>query len=211
MRRRGPGPTRDQAWSSFAQILQKLVELTPGALAAAFVDSGGETVDYAGSLEPFDIRLAAAHMQIELRRTSALLSSSIGQVQQMVVLARKRSYLARDVPDHYLLVMVLERMAAFSVSERALKQAAFDFRTEAGWEPPAGTERWIHMQVRPSARDQKRPEFVLLSGTWHEIQVIGGVVGLAKGERGYRVRTSAGEEITLVRERGGNWYSDSTN
>ena len=44
---------------------------------------------------------------------------------------------------------------------------------------------------------------------WHEVQVIGRVAGLLRGERGYRVRTEDGAEMTLVRERLGRWYADT--
>ena len=62
---------------------------------------------------------------------------------------------------------------------------------------------------KPSPADRRRPRRVFLGGTWEDLEVMGAVVGLGRGERGYRVRTSSGEELTLVRERLGRWYADT--
>jgi hypothetical protein len=34
------------------------------------------------------------------------------------------------------------------------------------------------------------------------------VMGLPRGERGFRVRTATGGELTVVREAGNTWYAD---
>ncbi|MEO8876512.1 MAG: hypothetical protein ABI461_13060, partial [Polyangiaceae bacterium] len=57
-------PVRDMDASPFASILGALIERIPGAFAVGLVDREGETVDYAGQVTPFDIKVAAAHFQI---------------------------------------------------------------------------------------------------------------------------------------------------
>ncbi len=64
--RSDPPPPRDQETTSFTDILRRLLRATSGARAAALVDFEGETVDYAGVLDPFELRIAAAHWQIVL-------------------------------------------------------------------------------------------------------------------------------------------------
>jgi hypothetical protein len=59
MKRQGTLAVRDQAVSEFSGTLMRLCDAT-AAFGAALVDAEGETVDYAGSLSPFEIRVAAA-------------------------------------------------------------------------------------------------------------------------------------------------------
>ncbi len=200
---------RDQGRSAFSQILQNLLEATPGALGAALVDGTGEAVDYAGPLEPFDIKVAAAHMQLELRKASVALIAWSGPIRELVVRATGRAYAVRALPDGYYLIVVLGRCAGFGISPRAISQAEFDLRAEAGWRPPRGAERWVHARVEPSSEDRRRPKRVHLWGEWFDVEVIGTIMGLKRGERGYRVRTPRGAELTLVRERLGRWYADA--
>ena len=63
-----PGHARDgQKRTGFTACLETLVETSAGCLGAVLVDGEGETVDYAGRLAPYDVKLAAAHFQIVLR------------------------------------------------------------------------------------------------------------------------------------------------
>jgi len=200
---------RDQDWSTFTRILQNFLEATPGALGAVLVDDYGEAVDFAGPLDAFDVKVAGAHMQLELRKAGDGIPESWGPVQQVVVRASRRSYVARTLQEGYVLVVVMCRGAGYGISERAVAQVEFDLRAEGGWTPPKGVERWVHARVEPLSDDRRRPRRVQLDGAWHDLQVIGSVVGLARGERGYRVRLDTGVEFTLVRERLGRWYTDT--
>lgn len=208
MRRQRAPAKRDQDWSTFARILQNLIEATPGALGAVFVDGEGESVDYAGSLDAFDIRVAGAQLQLEFRKAREGLVGAFGELRQVTIRARSRSYVAHQLPEGYLLVMVMGRCAGFGVSPRAIAQAEFDLRAEGGWQPPKGQERWVHARVQATDYDRRRPGRVFLGESWHDVQVIGRVAGLMRGERGFRVRTEDGAEMTLVRERLGRWYAD---
>lgn len=201
-------PARDQEPTGFTQILQNIIDALPGAAAAALVDEWGECVDYAGVLAPFEIRIAAAHMQIELRNANEGLGSNLGLITAMTVCGQRRTFAAYHLIEDYFLVLVFTGGAPLRISQRALSQARYDMRVEGGWEPPPDMERWIHLHVDAKPHDRWRPRRVQLAGAWHEVDVIGAVVGLAEGERGFRVRTGSGAEMTLVRERLGHWYAD---
>ena len=53
-------PPRDQAESPFNVILEEFLDVVRFARGAAIVDFEGETVDYAGAVDPFELRVAAA-------------------------------------------------------------------------------------------------------------------------------------------------------
>ena len=57
-------------------------------------------------------------------------------------------------------------------------------------------------------RERLRPLRLLVDGTWHPVEVMGAVVGLAPRERGFLVRLPSGAEMLLIRERLGRWYAD---
>ncbi|HEY4118249.1 MAG TPA: hypothetical protein VGM56_10345 [Byssovorax sp.] len=217
--------TRDmQDGSAFSQILDDLVRLTPGAVAAALVDAEGETVDYAGYLEVFDVKIAAAHWQIALR---ALDEENITRPQQIVIRARAKSYVLRSIgPESYAVVLIVHKHAAFAVSERAMSDVDARLSREAGW-PVRRDSEWCSVEIETraettpprarasngekssrAAREELRPARMRVAGTWQPLEVMGCLVGLRAGERGYRVRLPTGVEMTLVRERFGRWFSD---
>lgn len=206
----GDAAPRDQKASGFAPILQRLLDAVPAMLAVALVDFEGETVDYAGVLEPFDTRIAAAHLQLELRHVTDRLAPHTGPVRNLIVRTMTRHFVVRPVAEGYALVMVLGRNSSFTVSERAVCQAEWELRTEAGWDTPCVAQHWVHARVEAEARDRWRPRRVLLGDQWQKLEVMGTVMGLAGGERGFRVRTENGVEMTLVRELQGQWFADVT-
>ena len=201
-------PERDQEPTGFTLILQNILDALPGAAGAALVDEWGECVDYAGVLGPFEIRVAAAHLEIELRKVNEGLQDRLGQVLSLTVCAHKRTYIAHAVLEGYILILVFTGGAPLRVSSRAIAQAEYDIRLEGGWAPPPDMERWVHLEVDARPHDRWRPRRVMLANEWQRVDVIGTVVGLAEGERGFRVQTERGAEMTLVRERLGHWYAD---
>lgn len=202
-------PPRDQEPSTFTTILERLLAATPGSLGAVLVDSEGEAVDYAGRLEPFELKVAAAHWQIalgEIREAAPML----GPMRQITVRARGRSYLVRSVQERYAVVVVLHRHAAFAVSERALQEADTRLSLEAGWPVPRHASRWFGVEVETGrrGRERKRPLRLRVANRWQPVEVVGAVVGLAPSERGFLVRLPSGAEMLLVRERLGRWFAD---
>lgn len=202
-RRRARRP-RDQAPSSFTTILEDLLRGIPGAHAAALVDFEGETIDYAGHLDPFDVKVTAAHWQIVLTEVAG---SRIGAPHQITVRAHRRSYIVRQLQPEYALVLVLHARAAFAASCRALQEAHARLCTEAGWSAPR-CSRWYGVDVETDASDRGRPARLRSASGWQPVEVMGSMVGLGPREKGFRVRLPSGAEMLLVRERMGRWFAD---
>lgn len=204
LRRRPQTPPRDQAPSSFTTILERLILATPSARGAALVDFEGETVDYAGSLDPFELKVAAATWQIAV---SEVCATSFSGFTQIVVRAARSSFVLRRVNDHYALVLVLHARAAFAVSDRALAEAETALASEAGWSR-RNRASWFSVSVQSEAGADHRPALMLVADTWQPVEVMGALVGLVDRERGYRVRLASGAEMMLIRERNGMWFCD---
>jgi hypothetical protein len=196
---------RDQQESAFTSILAGIVRRVPGARAAALVDFDGETVDYAGRLDPYTLKLAAAHWRIVLHQMEATGGPA---VRWLWARARGSSYLVNALPEGYALTLVLGRGAGFAGWRRAIASAAHDLASEAGWrwttDPPP---TWFPVRVETDSKG--RPLTLRCgSGGKRRVEVLGTVAGgLGRRERGWRVRFE-GVEATLVREPGGVWYAD---
>ena len=192
--------------TSFARILHDLIARLPGAYACALVDLGGETVDYAGVVRPFDVKVAAAHMRIILNDLDEF--GAIGKPRWLVLRGERRSFVARQLPDGYALVVMLRRRAGFTASARAYAACERALAAEAGWSPRGDGASWVAVGVQVDRRG--RPIVVDAGPTARAVlvEVFGAVVGLPRNEEGFRARTAAGGELTLVREAGNNWYAD---
>jgi hypothetical protein len=192
---------RDQHITPFAEILWELCDAT-GARCCALVDCEGETVDYGGDGDPFDIRILAAEWRLILQRLSE--APILGGTTEMTVRARFRSYAVSTLPEGYALVIELGRRAT-TVSERALGYAKRRLCLEAGFPPTISiVGDWTSIVVQEEPGHTRRPANVLLGDEKQEVTVIGRVQG--PSERGFRVRLSSGDERTLVREPFGHWY-----
>ncbi len=203
-----PGPpaqgTRDQHASAFASILSDLIARVPGASSAALVDSDGETVDYAGSGDPFALRVAAAHWRIVLDASRT--QPSLTTTRSLAVRAVRRSFVIQSLPDGYALVLLLSRGGGLAGSRRALAACAGMLAREAGWGRGSDAS-WCALEVVSDERN--RPCRIRLGGIARPVEVLGRLAsGLASRERGWRVRLDNGVEATLVREPGGFWYTD---
>jgi hypothetical protein len=193
-------------------ILTRLCD-DSGALAAALVDAEGETVDYAGILEPYDIKVMAAEWRIVLAVVEESPSVLFQRVSSMSVRAGGRSYFIEAMPDGYAIALRLPRYS-FHVSRRALTQAVRELGSEAGIElPEARTQlNWARVQVRtPDEQDQLRPDAIWLGDRWTPITILGRYQArdLLRSERGYLARLVTGAEVFLVREPFGVWFIDN--
>lgn len=187
--------------TSFAKILTDLITRLPGAFACALVDLGGETVDYAGLCEPFDVKVAAAHLRIVLNDLEEY--GMLGEPRWVVLRGARKSFVARRLPEGYALVVLLRRRAGFTASARAFAACERELSLEAGWDAP-NVPRWFPIDVEIDRRG--RPARV--GSPPVKVDVFGSVMGLARNERGFRVRTATGGELTVVREPGNTWYAD---
>jgi hypothetical protein len=93
---------------------------------------------------------------------------------------------------------------------------------EAGWKLPLDKRAWYPVLVetdgrgRPVSVRSETPVGVASAPiepaagptAAEPAEVLGLLTGLAVRERGFRVRTASGGELTLVREPGGRWYAD---
>jgi hypothetical protein len=206
---------RDTETSAFTPILEMLVERVSGAFAAILVDPQGETVDYTGRGDPFDLRIAAAELQLVLSGIGR--GGALGKARWLVVRGSRRSIAATALPEGYALGLLLRSRSAFAISPRALAACARALAEEAGWRAPElgeGVERsWFPVKVQSDFRG--RPARVVgLGGVRRgdarpvEVEILGALMGLSVLERGFRVRTSDGRELTLVREPRRRWYAD---
>ena len=204
---RAPAPAlaRDTDTTAFTTLLVDLIARVPGARAAALVDADGESVDYAGALSPFDVKVAAAHWRIVLGELDQV--EVLKGARAIVVRGRKKSFIVRALQDRYAVVVVLCRGAGFASSSRAFIVFERALQAEAGIGRGRHLGPWTPVSVRLGPRS--RPDLVSSgTGTPQELEVLGAVVGLGPRERGYRVRLATGIETTLVREPGGSWYAD---
>jgi hypothetical protein len=149
---------------------------------------------------PYDIRVAAAYLQISMRQLEDV--SVLGTPKFMIVRGAKRTVIARALPDAYVLGLLLRRRAGFNASQRAFSEAERALAREAGWRAPSG-RAWYTVEVKVDRRG--RPVRV---GPGIDVEVLGTMTGLSAREQGFRVRTAAGLELTLVREARSTWYAD---
>ena len=200
---------RDQAVTPFSSTLMRFCEGT-AALGAALVDSQGETVDYAGALEPFDIKVAAAEWRLVLDVTLRTRSFGWSETNQLVVRGQRHSFVVVPLSEGYALVAQLERHA-FDVSNRAVAEAVRELSREAGLEMPScwECERWARVEVMPCTNDPRRPQALWRDGRWQWLEILGrfSAGDLPERETGYRAQLEDGGDITIIRERLGVWYA----
>jgi hypothetical protein len=198
---------RDQRESAFAHILSVFVLGVRGARAAALVDSDGETVDYAGRVEPFALRLAAAQWRIVFDQADA--ESSIGRVAFVAVRAEEASYLVHALREGHALVVILAKNVDPSWRQ-PLEVCASALAEEAGWSADGARDPERTFPLTIVTNEEGRPAAIRVSGVSRPLEIIGTVVGgHDRGEAAWRVRFDTGMEATLVRESGGGWHADA--
>lgn len=203
-------PSRDTDATSFTSILDDLLASVPGAYACVLVDAQGESVDYAGRGDPFDVRVAGAYLQIAIEQVRRF--ALLGLPRWLVVRGTKVSAVVRALPEGYALAVLLRPRIGFSASERAFLACERALAKEAGW--PAPREKQWHAIVVETDR-RGRPVRIgqiekQIDKDLLDVEVLGAIVGLPTGERGYRVRTARGAEFTVVRETSRHWYADES-
>ena len=122
---------RDMERSAFADILSDIDGVCPGFLAAVFYDGEGETIDYHSYLEPFDTRLAAAHIGVvaasAARRFEAL---SLGQVEQIEIHAEYLDSVTVSMGDDLYLSVIVTSGHLNQLIYRKLIEVIRDIRKE---------------------------------------------------------------------------------
>ncbi len=215
MKRRRRGAARDQSDSPFSAILGRLCD-DSGALAAALVDAEGETVDYAGLLSPYEIKVAAAGWRIVFEVVRGARIPGFQHVGSVTVRAARRSFLIEALPDGYAIALCLPQHQ-FNVSRRALAQATRELATEAGLSvrKPRGQATWARVKVRippgPHQGRRARPDAIWLGESWSPITILGRYQArdLSRSELGFLARLASGAEVFLVREPLDVWFIDN--
>lgn len=199
---------RDMDASPFSAILGALIARIPGAYAAALVDAIGESVDYAGQVNPFDIKVAAATWCIVLRDFETV-PNLAGTRITLVMRGARQSVIARGLPENYAVIVLLKRRAGFAPSARALSACEHALAREANW-TLEDELAWFAVTVECDVR--RRPVNIVYGGLEEPVEVLGTVRSedfkLGPQERGFRVRLASGPEITIIREPGDYWYAE---
>jgi hypothetical protein len=205
-----PAAPREQIESRFSVILADLVARVPGARAAALVDHQGETVDYAGRLDAFSVRVAAAHMRIVLQDV-AQREGQAHAPTSIAVRTTRGGFAVYALPEGYAVALILSHRARLTGHVRAISAIGRILADEVGWPAPAGHEaQWYAVEVVSDALGRPRG-LRARGGLVEPLDAIGRFeTGLGWRQRGWRVRFSSGVEAMLVREPGGFWYADET-
>ena len=210
---RPPEAERDQEESVFTVILRKLRQALPMTLAASFVDTQGECIDYVSALDPFDAKVSGAHGQMLIQRLHA--ESSRLLLQEPFVLTAwsdERELWARRVTAEYFLVALLAPGGEADVVNRLLEEAAREFRIEVGAPSPSweAVVRGLDVRVRPAVGWLYAPTAFRDEDTWVTITDVLGrwlesEADAAPGDSlvCFRVRTEAGHELTLINHSAG--------
>ena len=197
---------RDTEATAFTTILSELIGRIPGARAAALVDRDGESVDYAGALSPFDVKIAAAHWQIVLGELEPV--KIFTGARHVVVRGLKKSFILHSLGDGYAVVVVLGARGGFAPSTRAFVVFERALLVEAGIGSARSGPVWTPALVEQDARARPISIAMARGAPRQPVDVLGAVMGLGRGERGFRIRLATGFETMLVREPGGTWYTD---
>jgi hypothetical protein len=211
-RRRSTRSSDHQDASPFAALLEDLLDAMPYVRGAAIVDFEGETVDLAGEVDTFEMKVAAATMQLTLADLRA--QPVHGGVLELRLATTRQGCVVRVLDDSYSLVLVARPLATFVLSERVLLEAEHRIRIEAGL-PARAPLQWHRTEVDLDARH--RPTRIRAAASlldteppaWLLVEVLGAVVDSPAAPRAYRVRLESGAELTLEREGRALWFVDA--
>jgi hypothetical protein len=183
-----------------------------GALGVVLVDREGEAVDYAGYVDPYSLKVAAAEWRIVLDVARDVPHPHYRDTDGILVRGKKKSFAVVGLPDGYALVLELPRRS-FGLSGRAVAEAVRAVELEASLGTPRATaaERWLRVEVRTAPNDRRRPEAVWLEGAWQSLVILGRHrgEGPTRREIAFRARLPNGLEFNLVREPPGRWFADA--
>ena len=99
---------------TFREILQKLVDQTPGARGAAVVDAEGIALDeYAAAGEDLDLAGLAVEFQTVLAQATKVAGSALGgaPLTELMLRAGDQQLMLRRVDDEFFLIVALRRDA----------------------------------------------------------------------------------------------------
>jgi hypothetical protein len=201
--------TRDVDQSAFTPILRRVLRLGPDMLGAAFVDSEGECVDYCSAIDPFDTKVAGAHLQMLCAElTPHLAKLGFGAPRQVHLVGDTRELVVARVGGEYALVVLVRAGAAELPLQECVARAVRELGREAGLTLPSSAhaeQASVTVALR-SARgwayapaayesDAGRVEVAAVLGRWVDRGSEPGTELVC-----FRVRTEAGQELTLAHD-----------
>jgi len=117
-----------EAKSGFFPILESLVSEVKGAEAAIFSDAEGESIEFCGDMDPYDIKVIGAYATILM---SQLRTRHNSNPYSLIISCSKRTLVLRKM-ETYILTLVLRRRTYTAGLEEAVDRAAELFIKEAG-------------------------------------------------------------------------------
>jgi hypothetical protein len=118
--------------SAFAVILQDLVERTPGALGAIFVDWEGEPVGlFAPDIPTLDIQIIGAQWGVVwMQLVRSCEKQSLGLPVELEVSGDGALVLVHQVTESYYVVLTLKHGAHLATAQRELRKGAASLKAE---------------------------------------------------------------------------------
>ncbi len=129
---------RDLDTTAFTEILRRLWRAYDGIVAAVFVDSEGESIDYCSSIDPFEAKIAAATF-MSIMQESILVSENLALGTGVVLTIRceQREFFIQRVSPDYLLVVVAGSEVPDAALRKAMDVTSEELRAEADIETPS--------------------------------------------------------------------------
>lgn len=206
-----PSPTsrehhRDQTETMFTPVLRDLFVSDPAVVAVVFVDREGECVDYCGSVDPYEVKVVGAHMQVVLRNLRPSLEKlSMGELGELHIHAERFELVLRRIDQDYACIVMRREGGSDDAMLAALDLAIRRLRELSGltiprWDLDAGG---IVVHVRESVGWGYAPDAIVESGTNLRVDAVLGRWEENGGLSGrplvcFRVHTEDGQDCTLV-------------
>lgn len=197
---------RDQVETSFTVVLRELFHSDPSNVAIVFVDREGECVDYCGSVDPYEMKVVGAHMQVVLQNLRPSLEKlTMGELGELHVHAERYELVVRRIDDEYACIVMRREGGNDDVMLAALERAIRRLRELSGLAVP----RWdlvdggLLVEVRESIGWGFAPECIVDSGRRIRVDAVLGRWEESGGLTGrplicFRVHTEDGQDCTLV-------------
>jgi hypothetical protein len=209
-----PEAPRDQLETTFTPMLRRAFESLPAVLALAFVDREGECIDYVSAVDPYDVKVSAAHAFILVDGLVARAEKlGLSHPFALELAADQRSLCVRRMCDEYVAVALVAPEADRTKLELLMGELSREFRSEAGIEAPAWDKsRGLEVTLRSAVGWDYAPQELRdgglriavtdVLGRWTEPSATGGEDEVVC----FRVRTQDGREITLVHDLSGKGW-----
>lgn len=108
-----------------------------GVLAAVFVDSLGESVDYCSSVDPFEAKVAAATLLGVMQQCITISEQlALGTGTALSIRCDEREFFIQRVSGDYLLIVVASDHVPDAALRRAMDRVSHALRLEADMAAP---------------------------------------------------------------------------